>query len=93
MSKEEVSLLAAMGLFALGAVALILYQHAASTNTVIAALGGGVSGNVSLGGSVGGGLGLGAPASLAGTPIIGQDGSSATPAVMPLNINPGYYLQ
>lgn len=88
MLKDHVSALLTMALFAVGAVAIILYQHASATAQIKSALG---ASPVAAAGAGGGGLG--SPASLAGTPTVGQDGSSVTPAVVPLNIQPGYTLQ
>jgi len=88
MQSEHVGTLISMALFALGAVVVILYQHASATQQIVGAVGGasGASGGQ-------GGYGLGIPVSLAGTPTIGQSGSSLTPSVVPLNVNPGYTLQ
>lgn len=92
MSKSDhMAVFLAMTLFAIGAVALIVYQHMQATATVLGALGGSAGAS---GGSVGANVGgmLGAAASLAGTPIIGQDGTSTSPAVVPLSVAPGYLL-
>ena len=88
MDHEHVGALIAMSLFALGAVVVILYQHAHATNQILGAIGTSPAGQGSSQAS-----GLGVPVSLAGTPTIGQSGSSLTPAVVPLNTNPGYTLQ
>jgi len=86
---ENVSALMAATLFAIGAVVVIIMQH----NSATAKLMGAITGNASAGGSsASAGGGLGVSASLAGTPTVGQAGSSASPAVVPLNINPGYLL-
>jgi hypothetical protein len=83
-------------LFALGAVAYIIYHHMQSTKTILAAASGAAPGATT--GDAGAWVsdpfgGLGQSASLAGTPIVGQEGSSVAPSVVPLNINPGYLLQ
>lgn len=86
---EHVSALMAATLFAIGAVVVIIMQH----NSATAKLVGAITGNANVGGvSANAGGGLGVSASLAGTPTAGQAGSSANPAVVPLNINPGYTL-
>ena len=91
MEHEHVGALIAMSLFALGAVVVILYQHANATQQILGAIGASPAGQ---GSSQAGFLsGLGMPVSLAGTPTIGQSGASLTPAVVPLNTNPGYTLQ
>lgn len=90
MKGEHISALMAATLFAIGAVIVIIYQHNAATAKVLGALGAG--GGVSPNGATAGGV-LGVSASLAGTPTAGQQGSSVSPAVMPLNIMPGYTLQ
>lgn len=92
MNREHAAAIAVMGLFAIGAVAIIIYNHASATAKVLTAVQGGASVMPS-GAQAGLGGGLGVSASLAGTPTIGQDGSSVTPAVVPLNIDPGYLLQ
>lgn len=91
MNKDHYAAIAVMGLFAIGAVAIILYNHASATGQVLTAIQGGASVAPS-GAQAGLGGGLGVSASLAGTPTIGQDGSAVTPAVVPLNINPGFLL-
>lgn len=88
MLKDHVSALLTMALFAVGAVAIILYQHASATAQITSALGASPNGSA----GTGAGGGLASPASLAGTPTVGQSGSSVTPAVVPLNIQPGYLL-
>lgn len=90
--NDHTAAFCAMSLFAIGAVVVILYQHSAATNSVLSALGGGVSAGAGANVSTGAG-GLGVSASLAGTPTAGMDGSSMSPAVVPLNINPGFTLQ
>ena len=89
MEHDHVGALICMALFALGAVVIILYQHAQATNQIVGALG--TQSVTGLGTSQAAALGV--PVSLAGTPTIGQSGSSLTPAVVPLNTNPGYTLQ
>lgn len=90
MKMDHVSALMAATLFAIGAVAVIIYQHMNATNRVIAAMntgnGRGISTTVAS-------SGIGAAASLAGMPTVGQTGTSAMPPVMALHINPGYTLQ
>jgi hypothetical protein len=83
-TKYHVALMMTMALFAMGAVAVILYQHAAATQQVLSSLGG------TSGGTGGASSLLALPISLAGTPTIGQSGTSSPTAVIPLNINPGY---
>jgi hypothetical protein len=86
---EHISVLMAATLFAIGAVVVIVMQHNSATARVIGSLGG----NASAGGvNANASGGLGVSASLAGTPTVGMAGSSANPAVVPLNINPGYLL-
>jgi hypothetical protein len=79
----------AMVLFAIAAVAVIIYQHASATAQVIGTLGGstGTTPESSAG------TALGYPASLAGTPTIGQSGSATAVPVVPINTNPGYTIQ
>lgn len=87
MNHEHMTAMLAMSLFAIGAVAVILYQHASATAQVVGLLGAsGAQGSPQT-------AILGMPVSLAGTPTVGQSGSAQTPAVAPLNINPGYTLQ
>ncbi len=85
--NEHYTAMMAASLFALGAVVVILYQHAQSTRSILGALGTSASGQAGANVSV-----LGVPASLAGTFTIGGDGSSAPPPIQPLNISPGYLL-
>jgi hypothetical protein len=85
--KGEHLLIAVM--VAIGAVGIILYQHASATALIQSTLNAGVNatpGTV----AVNYASGLGVSASLAGTPTVGQEGSSTTPAVVPLNVMPGY---
>lgn len=91
--NEHVSALLAAGLFGIAAVAIILYQHAHATNTVLTALGGSQTSG-SGAGQYGNAIGiLGVPASLAGMPTVGQAGSAPSGAVVPMTINPGYTIQ
>ncbi len=87
MQHEHVSFMLAMTLFAVGAVAVIIYQHTAATQQIVGLLGGGSGGS-----QAGAGGMLGSPVSLAGTPTIGQTGSSQAPPIVPLSINQGYVL-
>lgn len=88
MNADHASALLATALFGLGAVALILYNHAAATNKVLAAL----SPGVAPGAAATPGNGLGLSASLAGSPTPGQTGTSVNPPVVPIVVTPGYYL-
>lgn len=90
MNLNHVSALAAAGLFAIGAVVLIIMQHNQATASVLSQLGATATAS---GSGIGANGLLGVSASLAGSPTAGQAGSSFNPAVIPLNINPGYTLQ
>ncbi len=90
MQNEHIGSLICMALFAVGAVVIILYQHASATAQITGALG---SSGAPAGQGSSQAASLGVPVSLAGTPTIGQSGSALTPAVVPLNVNPGYTLQ
>jgi hypothetical protein len=80
-------------LFAIGAVAYIVWQHMRATATILNAVGApGIDATADGASYPSFVAGLGVSSSLAGTPIVGQDGSSVAPAVVPLNINPGYLL-
>lgn len=89
MNQDAASALFIGAILAIGAVAVILYQHSQATAQILAAAGGGAMAGV---GANAGGL-LGASASLAGTPTVGQTGYSVPPAIAPLQIQPGYQLQ
>ena len=87
--KDDTASIIAMAMFALGAVVVILYQHASATNSVLAAVGAAApapSGTAQT-------AVAGKPASLAGTVTPGQSSTSQAPAVVPLAIGPGYTLQ
>lgn len=95
MKSDEISFHLLLLVFAVGAVAVVLYHHAAATNQILGALGGanvGAGGNA-VGNPAAAAASLGVPVSLAGTPTVGQAGSSQPPGVVPININPGYLLQ
>lgn len=87
MKPEHITALMAATLFAIGAVFVIIMQHNSATARILSSLGGNVSGS-----GASAGFQLGGAASLAGTPTPGQTGSSISPAVVPLNIDPGYLL-
>lgn len=92
--NEHLAAMAGALLFAIGAVAIIIYQHVQATASVLSAVSGGAvqgPGQADLFGDLADGLGV--SASLAGSPIVGQDGTSNAPTVIPLSINPGYTLQ
>lgn len=75
MNEHELkSALFTVGLFAFGAVALIMYQHSLHTSAIMSAVsatGGGAGASASYGNTSGDGSAI-KPASLAGTPSAGQ---------------------
>lgn len=89
MQLDHISALMAATLFAIGAVVVIIMQHNQATAKVLGAVGGNAAASP---GNLSAGLQLGGSASLAGTPTAGQAGSASNPAVVPLNIDPGYLL-
>lgn len=90
MTRDEAASLMAIALFGIGAVAVILYQHAQATNQVLATLGASPAAGASAAATTAAALGI--PASSAGTPTVGQDGSAPVPAVELLSIGAGYLL-
>lgn len=90
MKMDHISALMAATLFAIGAVAVIIYQHMNATQQVLSAMNSGKNAPTATTNATGG---VGAAASLAGMPTAGQTGTSAMPPVMPMNINPGYTIQ
>jgi len=96
MKDDHAPFMMAMVLFAIGAVAVILYQHASGTKTVVAAIGG-ANPPVTVPPAIQAGdlapAGVGSPVSLAGSPTPGQASRGAQQDnVVPLTINPGYLL-
>jgi hypothetical protein len=87
--KDEHAFMLCIGIFAVAGVALVLYQHAMGTNSILQALG--VASPSPVAASQG--AMLGQSVSLAGTPSVTQSGSAQNPAVIPLNITPGGYIQ
>ena len=95
---EQAKMIAAISMFALGAVVVILYHHASSTQSVLNALGASPAGTGTAGGAAtqqpaAQPFSLGTPLSLAGMVTPGQAGSSMAPAVVPLTIGGGYIIQ
>lgn len=87
MSGEQHGFILASVLFAIGAVAIVLYHHTTSTDRVINALGGGAP-PPTIPADDASGL---RPLSLAGMPMIGQVGLSQPPlSVESLNVGPNY---
>lgn len=93
MDQKEMTLsLFAVGLFALGGVALILYQHSLHTGQIMGAIGAGSSDTPSAVVPAGAVM-PGVPASLAGMPTPGQANLQAMPvAAMPIESGPGWTI-
>jgi hypothetical protein len=85
MTTEHMSTMLAATLLALGAVAVILYQHSNATQSVISALGGVTTTPGASPADI-----LGTPASLAGSPTATQSGTSQIPPIVPTQSGPGW---
>jgi hypothetical protein len=91
---DRSSVLTIMVALGLVGVAIVVYQHMAATDKLLAA----IASNTAAGASQSAAnasqtISLGTPASPAGTPTLGQSGSSQAPVVVPLQINPGWLFQ